>query len=717
VTLICDNVTNQNFTNTKLGSIIGRKTTAPTSGDAVGWRIDLITRPGGVIVNTTYTNSTRWYNFTNVPLGDYWVNETLIAGYYPQNPSDGSEEVTIDCANLSITGLNFNNRHYGSISGYKLNETGQPLQGWTITLKRGNTIVGTVTTNESGYYNFTNLTWATNYLVNETLQNCYINLTPANVSVVINGTNLDPVVNFTNKRDTGALNITKTANVTGTVYPGQVIGYNVTVCNTGNLTLSNVTIQDTFFGTSVIGTLNKSECRSIYPSHVVNVTDVCRGWINNTASANATDPCGALVATQGTVSLTLPVERNASMSITKTANVTGTVYPGQVIGYNVTVCNTGNLTLSNVTVQDTFFGTSVIGTLNKSECASIRPNHTVIEQDVCRGWINNTASANATDPCGGLVLTDPNVTVSLPVSYNASLSITKTANTTGPVGLNDIITYNITVCNTGNMTLDVQVFDNRTGIYVIPGLLKGQCNSTLRTYSVSGDDCCNGSVINYAYANGTDTCGNSVYTRPNATVTIPTRPSGNISGIKFNDLNGNGVKDINDNPLSGWTINLYYAGNGTFISSAVTNAAGEFRFQNLPCGLYRVNETQNASWNQTAPPGGIYTVQINGTSMNVTGRDFGNQQKPSKCACPTRAYWTFAQIPPNSNHAIQFTDTSTGYPVEWNWSFGDGTYSNLKSPLHVYSKAGQYKVIESVKVCGCTGQVYWTSYTKTITVK
>ncbi|NTV00237.1 MAG: DUF11 domain-containing protein, partial [Methanoregulaceae archaeon] len=571
----------------------------------------------------------------------------------------------------------------------------------------------------NGYYNFTNIE-RRNYYVNETVQTCYYNVTAFSVNATINAANPKRVINFTNQRNTASVNITKIPDTSGPVYAGQLVTYTIRVCNTGNLTLDNVQVADNLTGSYTIqGPLAKGDCNTTIRTYSVTEQDICNGSVTNFATVNATDPCGRGVVSDPNATVTLEADDSASMNIIKTANVTGSVYPGQVIGYNITVCNTGNLTLRNIIVGDSLFGNLTVGngTLAKGACQSVLPNYTVTEQDVCRGWINNTAFANANDPCGGPVVTDPNVSVSLPVDYNASVTITKTASTTGPVGINEIITYNITVCNTGNMTLDVQVMDNRTGNYLIPGLLKGQCNSTLRTYSVTGGDICNGSIVNVASANGTDTCGNSVVTRPNATVTIPTRPSGNISGLKFNDLNGNGIKEINDNPLPGWTINLYHAGNGTFITSAITNATGQYQFQNLPCGLYRVNETQNASWNQTAPPGGNYTVQMNGTSLNVTGRDFGNQEKPSKCSCPTRAYWSFAQVLPNSNHAIQFTDKSTGSPVEWNWSFGDGTYSNLKSPLHTYPRAGKFKVVESVKVCGCTGQVFWTSYTKTITVK
>ena len=41
---------------------------------------------------------------------------------------------------------------------------------------------------------------------------------------------------------------------------------------------------------------------------------------------------------------------------------------------------------------------------------------------------------------------------------------------------------------------------------------------------------------------------------------------------------------------------------------------------------------------------------------------------------------------------VVFTDTSTGSPEQWNWSFGDGTYSDLRSPAHEYPVKGNYFV-------------------------
>jgi PKD repeat protein len=42
--------------------------------------------------------------------------------------------------------------------------------------------------------------------------------------------------------------------------------------------------------------------------------------------------------------------------------------------------------------------------------------------------------------------------------------------------------------------------------------------------------------------------------------------------------------------------------------------------------------------------------------------------------------------------AIQFNDTTSGYPTVWNWSFGDGSYSISQNPVHTYQGYGMYTV-------------------------
>ncbi len=42
---------------------------------------------------------------------------------------------------------------------------------------------------------------------------------------------------------------------------------------------------------------------------------------------------------------------------------------------------------------------------------------------------------------------------------------------------------------------------------------------------------------------------------------------------------------------------------------------------------------------------------------------------------------------------VMFTDISTNMPLYWAWSFGDGTSSNDKNPVHTYQSPGIYTVI------------------------
>jgi PKD repeat protein len=42
--------------------------------------------------------------------------------------------------------------------------------------------------------------------------------------------------------------------------------------------------------------------------------------------------------------------------------------------------------------------------------------------------------------------------------------------------------------------------------------------------------------------------------------------------------------------------------------------------------------------------------------------------------------------------SVTFTDSSSGSPAAWNWSFGDGTVSSTQNPTHSYTNAGTYSV-------------------------
>src|SRR5262249_25258209 len=103
--------------------------------------------------------------------------------------------------------------------------------------------------------------------------------------------------------------------------------------------------------------------------------------------------------------------------------------------------------------------------------------------------------------------------------------------------------------------------------------------------------------------------------------------SGTITGLVFNDLNGNAVRDSGEPPLSGWTVYLDLANNGALDPNeprVATGTDGKYLFSGLAPGTYTVREALQAGWVGTEPSGGSYTVTIVDTSTVATDQDFGN---------------------------------------------------------------------------------------------
>jgi hypothetical protein len=98
-----------------------------------------------------------------------------------------------------------------------------------------------------------------------------------------------------------------------------------------------------------------------------------------------------------------------------------------------------------------------------------------------------------------------------------------------------------------------------------------------------------------------------------------------LSGMKFEDLNANGVKDSGEPGLAGWTIKL----DGTDINGLAvhlttsTDGSGNYAFTGLNPGAYTVSEVLQSGWHQSYPAGGTYAVSLV-LGQNSTGNDFGN---------------------------------------------------------------------------------------------
>lgn len=96
-----------------------------------------------------------------------------------------------------------------------------------------------------------------------------------------------------------------------------------------------------------------------------------------------------------------------------------------------------------------------------------------------------------------------------------------------------------------------------------------------------------------------------------------------ISGLKFNDVNGNGVRDVGEPGLPGWTIQITDSSGN--IQTTTTDSLGNYSFVVPAPGNYTVSEIQQAGWAQTAPTSGTHSVAV--TQGQVLNLNFGNKKQ------------------------------------------------------------------------------------------
>ena len=333
---------------------------------------------------------------------------------------------------------------------------------------------------------------------------------------------------------TPGITITKSASPTTGVAEGETITYTYVVTNTGNVTLSDVTVSDdhtTAAGTAALSvggdtlttdtgeTGNSTDTAgagiwsSLGPGDAVTFTssyDVTQDdideqvTITNTATVLADSPDGTTPEADASESVTLET-KSPGLEITKSADATGVSDPAAVnetVSYRVEVENTGNQTLTNVVLSDTLSDGNgdtlpltlsltsgdggVSGELEVGETWVYTATFTLTQEVIDTGLLSNTASVTGDDPQGEELtdaLDDP-VEVELPRS--GSLEVAKSADDTGisdPAEVGQEVTFTIEVENTGNVTLtgvtldDSFTNDENTDLGITPSLSSGDTDS------------------------------------------------------------------------------------------------------------------------------------------------------------------------------------------------------------------------------------------------
>ena len=256
------------------------------------------------------------------------------------------------------------------------------------------------------------------------------------------------------------MSIVKTADAVE-VEVGDNVNYTITVTNTGNATLSDITVTDDILGLDeLIVSLGVGESSIFIDSY----TTLSIGVLTNTA--DVTDDQAPYVVDSVDINVVAetaePTTLTYRMSIVKTADATE-VEVGDTVNYTIAVTNTGAASLNDISVTDELIGLDeTITRLAVGESSIFTGSYVALSP----GVLTNTASASddqasyVADSVSTTVVADTEV----PIVPVYSMSIVKTSDT-AEAEIGDTINYRITVTNTGNATLnDISVLDEMIGL-------------------------------------------------------------------------------------------------------------------------------------------------------------------------------------------------------------------------------------------------------------
>jgi uncharacterized repeat protein (TIGR01451 family) len=214
------------------------------------------------------------------------------------------------------------------------------------------------------------------------------------------------------------LSLSKSASTTTYDTVGQVITYSYLVTNSGNTTISGVTVTDDLLTvTCPGGTLDPGDSETCTASHTVTQVDLDAGSITNTATASDGS------TTSPSDSVTVTALQSPALLIDKSTTATDYSAVGQTIDYSYLVTNTGNITLSGISVTDDRVASISCPAGDVAPGASITctGSYAVTQVDLDAGSVTNTATASS-----GATNSAPDA-VTVPGVQSPAMTIVKTA--------------------------------------------------------------------------------------------------------------------------------------------------------------------------------------------------------------------------------------------------------------------------------------------------
>ncbi len=191
--------------------------------------------------------------------------------------------------------------------------------------------------------------------------------------------------------------------------------FEITATNDTNVTLTNVTISDlaATLGTCIPAqptTLAPGEAMVCSANYTVIQADIDRGFFTNEASATATRPDASTISGSDDATATGP-ERVPAFVLDKVrTDTTNPIIAGSALEYEIRATNSGNVTMTNVTISDPLIPAlsctpAAPATLAPGAMLTCTGNYTVTAADVAAEpkQLTNTATVTGQAPDGSPV--------------------------------------------------------------------------------------------------------------------------------------------------------------------------------------------------------------------------------------------------------------------------------------------------------------------------
>jgi uncharacterized repeat protein (TIGR01451 family) len=310
------------------------------------------------------------------------------------------------------------------------------------------------------------------------------------------------------------MTVTK-SSVTTSLSAPQSVTYDYLVSNTGNTTLTGISLVDDNAGavTCPATSLGVGASMTCHATHNFTQTELDAngsptagsGKLHNNVTAHSNQTSDAHA------SLDIPIVRTPGMTVTK-SSVTTSLSAPQSVTYAYLVANTGNVTLTGISLADDNAGavTCPATTLNVGTSMTCHATHNFTQAELDAngsptagsGKLHNNVTAHSNQTA------DAHASLDIPIVRTPGMTLKKGSTTTQITAVNQVVPYSYLVTNTGNVTLhNVTVTDDKVTTVSCPSptLAVGASETCTGSHTVTQAEMdAGGNLTNHATAHSTE---------------------------------------------------------------------------------------------------------------------------------------------------------------------------------------------------------------------